>query len=65
MANKICIHCKDTHIYLDKDIEEERLKRRVLKNIKMLGIDDLKSEEAKFIVCPQLMNVSADADMVK
>jgi tRNA U34 5-methylaminomethyl-2-thiouridine-forming methyltransferase MnmC len=40
-------------IYLYKDIEEERLKRRVLRNIKMLGIDDLKSEEAKFIVCPQ------------
>lgn len=42
-----------TPLYLYKDLKEGRLKRRVLKNIKMLGIDDLKSPEAAFIVCPQ------------
>lgn len=42
-----------TPIYLFKDIEEERLKRRVLKNIKTLGIDNLKSKKARFIICPQ------------
>jgi len=42
-----------TPIYLYKDIEDERLKRRVTKNIKKLEIDDLKSKKAKFIICPQ------------
>ena len=42
-----------TPIYLFKDIEEERLKRRVLKNINALGIDNLKSKKARFIICPQ------------
>ena len=30
-----------------------RLKRRVLKNINLLGIDDLMSKKAAYIVCPQ------------
>ncbi|MGF7119158.1 tRNA (5-methylaminomethyl-2-thiouridine)(34)-methyltransferase MnmD [Methanobacterium oryzae] len=42
-----------TPIYLFKDIEEERLKKRVLKNINALGIDNLKSKKARFIICPQ------------
>lgn len=42
-----------TPIYLYRDIESEKLKRRVIKSIKMLGMDDLKSKNAKFIICPQ------------
>lgn len=42
-----------TPIYLFKEIEEERLKRRVLKNINALEIDHLKSKKARFIICPQ------------
>jgi tRNA U34 5-methylaminomethyl-2-thiouridine-forming methyltransferase MnmC len=40
-------------VYLFNDLEEGRLKRRVLKDIKKFGIDDLNSEKSKFIVCPQ------------
>jgi len=42
-----------TPLYLYKEIEEERLKRRVLKNVNLFGIDDLMSKKAAFIVCPQ------------
>jgi tRNA U34 5-methylaminomethyl-2-thiouridine-forming methyltransferase MnmC len=42
-----------TPLYLYKDVEDSRLKRRVLKNINLLGIDDLMSKKAAFIVCPQ------------
>lgn len=40
-------------VYLFNDLEEGRLKRRVLKDIKKFGIHDLNSEKSKFIVCPQ------------
>ena len=40
-------------VYLNNDIKEGRLRRRVLKDIKKFGIEDLNSEKAKFIVCPQ------------
>jgi tRNA U34 5-methylaminomethyl-2-thiouridine-forming methyltransferase MnmC len=42
-----------TPIHLCKDIEERRLKTRVLKNINAFGIDDLNSKKARFLVCPQ------------
>ena len=42
-----------TPLYLHKDVEDSRLKRRVLKNVKFLGIENLKSKKAAFIVCPQ------------
>lgn len=42
-----------TPIYLGKDLEDGRLKRRVLNNLKKLGFNDLKSNEAKYIICPQ------------
>lgn len=42
-----------TPIYLYGNVDEKRLKRRVLKNINALGIDDLNSKKAKYIVCPQ------------
>jgi tRNA U34 5-methylaminomethyl-2-thiouridine-forming methyltransferase MnmC len=40
-------------VYLFNDINEGRLRRRVLKDLKKFGIEDLMSEKAKFIVCPQ------------
>lgn len=40
-------------VYLFNDLEEGRLKRRVLKDIKKFGIQDLNSDKSKFIVCPQ------------
>lgn len=40
-------------VYLFNDIEEGRLRRRVLKDLKKFGIEDLNSTKAKFIVCPQ------------
>jgi len=40
-------------IYLNEDIEEARLKKRVLNNLEFTGIDDLESIEARFIICPQ------------
>ncbi len=40
-------------VYLFNDIKEGRLRRRVLKDFKKFGIEDLISEKSKFIVCPQ------------
>lgn len=54
-----------TPIYLFKDVEEERLKRRVLKNINALGIDDLKSKGAKFLVCPQFEECICECGSLK
>ena len=39
--------------YLCKDIDEGRLRRRVVKNLKKLGFEDLICEKAKYVVCPQ------------
>lgn len=39
-----------TPIYLYKDMGESRLKRRVLRNIESIGINN---NDAKFLVCPQ------------
>jgi len=39
--------------YLFNDIKEGRLRRRVVKDFKKFGIEDLISEKSKFIVCPQ------------
>jgi tRNA U34 5-methylaminomethyl-2-thiouridine-forming methyltransferase MnmC len=54
-----------TPIYLFNDIEEERLKRRVLKNINALGIDNLKSKKAKYLVCPQFEECICDCGSLK
>ncbi len=40
-------------IYLGRDMKESRLKRRLMRNLKFLGIDDLNSPEARFLICPQ------------
>jgi len=42
-----------TPTYLSEDIENPRLKRRVLKHLNKMSISDLKSKEALYIVCPQ------------
>jgi len=42
-----------TPIYLGKDVNDTRLKRRLLRNINALGFTDLKSKEVKYIICPQ------------
>ena len=45
-----------TPLYLYKDLEESRLKRRVMRNVASLGINDLMSKDAAYIVCPQFDN---------
>lgn len=40
-------------IYLCNDTADGRLKRRVLKDIRRLGFEDLISEKTKYLVCPQ------------
>jgi tRNA U34 5-methylaminomethyl-2-thiouridine-forming methyltransferase MnmC len=44
-----------TPIYLLKDLEDGRLKRRVLKNLHKMGFEDLNSPEFRYILCPQYM----------
>jgi tRNA U34 5-methylaminomethyl-2-thiouridine-forming methyltransferase MnmC len=40
-------------VYLCNDIKEGRLRRRVLKDLRRLGFEDLICEKSKFVVCPQ------------
>lgn len=40
-------------VYLGRDIEESRMKRRVLKGLKTMGINDLSSKESMYLICPQ------------
>ncbi len=42
-----------TPVYLGKDVNNPRLERRLLRNINALGVTDLKSKEADYIICPQ------------
>ena len=42
-----------TPVYLGKDVNDQRLERRILRNINALGINDLKSKEAEYLICPQ------------
>ncbi|WP_424355719.1 MnmC family methyltransferase [Methanobacterium sp. MBAC-LM] len=42
-----------TPVYLGKDVDDPRLERKLLRNINALGIADLKSKEAHYIICPQ------------
>jgi tRNA U34 5-methylaminomethyl-2-thiouridine-forming methyltransferase MnmC len=42
-----------TPIYLLEDMEDGRLKRRVLKNLHKMGFEDLKSPKSMYVVCPQ------------
>ena len=42
-----------TPIYLLEDLEDGRLKRRVLKNLHKMGFEDLNSPEFQYVLCPQ------------
>ncbi|MGC9516356.1 MAG: tRNA (5-methylaminomethyl-2-thiouridine)(34)-methyltransferase MnmD [Methanomicrobiales archaeon] len=42
-----------TPVYLGEDIDNQRLKRRVLKNLNKMNISGLKSIKARYLVCPQ------------
>jgi len=42
-----------TPVYLCRDIEDYKLKRRVLKHLRNIGIKDLDSPESCYLVCPQ------------
>ncbi|HEX7467448.1 MAG TPA: MnmC family methyltransferase [Methanobacterium sp.] len=42
-----------TPIFLEKELDDGRLRRRVLKNLQKLGFKDLKSDRSRYIVCPQ------------
>ena len=42
-----------TPVYLGKDVNDPRLERRLLRNINALGIADLKSKKAMYIICLQ------------
>ena len=42
-----------TPIYLLEDLEDGRLKRRVLKNLHKMGFEDLNSSEFRYVLCPQ------------
>jgi tRNA U34 5-methylaminomethyl-2-thiouridine-forming methyltransferase MnmC len=52
-------------IFLGKDIEMDRLGRRVLKNINQLNIDNLKSEKALYLICPQFDSCICGCNMDK
>ena len=40
-------------VYLCNDIEESRLRRRVLKDFRKLGFEDPVSKKSRYLVCPQ------------
>ncbi|MDR2967728.1 MAG: SAM-dependent methyltransferase [Methanobacteriaceae archaeon] len=42
-----------TPIFLGKEIEDKKLKRRIIRNLNKVNISDLKSEEACYIISPQ------------
>jgi tRNA U34 5-methylaminomethyl-2-thiouridine-forming methyltransferase MnmC len=42
-----------TPIYLARDLNDERIKRRVLKHLRKMGIKDLDSDKSRYLVCPQ------------
>ena len=52
-------------LYLGKHLDDGRLKRRVLRNIKSLGLDDLNSPQAKNLVCPQMKDCICGNSCVK
>lgn len=42
--------------YDKQKLDDERIKRRVLKHLEFLGINDLNSLKSRFLVCPQFSN---------
>lgn len=45
-----------TPTYLNRKIDDPRLERRVLKQLKKLGIDSLESPDARYLICPQFVS---------
>lgn len=45
-----------TPVYLNEELPNGRLKRRVLNNLKKMGFDDLKSKKSRYLICPQYNN---------
>jgi len=45
-----------TPVYLVSDLDDKRIKRRVLKHLEKLNIHDLNSLKSRFLVCPQFSN---------
>lgn len=45
-----------TPLYLYEELDDGRLKRRVLKNLHKLGFPDLNSFKSRYVVCPQYHN---------
>jgi tRNA U34 5-methylaminomethyl-2-thiouridine-forming methyltransferase MnmC len=45
-----------TPLYLSDELDDGRLKRRVLKNLHKLGFPDLNSFKSRYVVCPQYHN---------
>lgn len=42
-----------TPLYLNQEVEDPKLIRRIKKQMNIMGFTDLKSEEARYLVCPQ------------
>jgi tRNA U34 5-methylaminomethyl-2-thiouridine-forming methyltransferase MnmC len=42
-----------TPVYLAEDIEDKRIKRKVVSHLQKLGLTDLKSQKSLYLVCPQ------------
>lgn len=45
-----------TPVYLANDLDDDRIKRRVLKHLEKFDINDLNSLKSRFLVCPQFSN---------
>lgn len=45
-----------TPVYLVSDLDDRRIKRRVLKHLEKFNINDLNSLKSRFLVCPQFSN---------
>ena len=45
-----------TPVYLASDLEDIKIKRRVLKHLEKFNINDLNSLKARYLVCPQFSN---------
>ncbi len=52
-GNKKFASTVKTPVYLSEDLEDGRLKRRVLKNLHKMGFDDLNSSKSRYVICPQ------------
>jgi len=52
-------------VYLGRDLEESRMKRRIIKGLKTLGINELNSQESMYLICPQYQDCVCDNSCTK